>query len=55
MTFQLTACAEILWRDRPIDWRASRLKELGFGVGLWSWPPRMICRYQGGPVPALPS
>jgi hydroxypyruvate isomerase len=38
MTFQLAACAELLWRDRPIDWRASRLKEMGFGVGLWNWP-----------------
>ncbi|WP_181700953.1 TIM barrel protein [Chthonobacter albigriseus] len=38
MTFALAACAEMLWRDRPIAWRASRLKELGFGVGLWNWP-----------------
>jgi hydroxypyruvate isomerase len=38
MTFQLAACAEMLWRDRPIDWRASRLREMGFGVGLWNWP-----------------
>lgn len=38
MTFQLAACAEMLWRDRPIDWRAARLKEMGFGVGLWNWP-----------------
>lgn len=38
MTFQLAACAEMLWRERPIDWRASRLKEMGFGVGLWNWP-----------------
>ena len=38
MTFQLAACAEMLWRDKPIDWRASRLKEMGFGVGLWNWP-----------------
>jgi hydroxypyruvate isomerase len=38
MTFQLAACAEMLWRDRPIDWRARRLKEMGFGVGLWNWP-----------------
>ena len=38
MTFHLAACAEMLWRDRPIDWRASRLKEMGFGVGLWNWP-----------------
>lgn len=28
----------MLWRDRPIDWRASRLNEMGFGVGLWNWP-----------------
>ena len=38
MSFQLAACAEMLWRDRPIAWRASRLKEMGFGVGLWNWP-----------------
>jgi hydroxypyruvate isomerase len=38
MTFQLAACAEMLWRDRSIDWRASRLKEMGFGVRLWNWP-----------------
>lgn len=38
MTFALAACAEMLWRDRPLDWRATRLKELGFGVGLWNWP-----------------
>lgn len=34
----LAACAEMIWRDRPIEWRASRLKELGFQVGLWNWP-----------------
>lgn len=38
MTFQLAACAEMLWRDRPMPWRASRLKEMGLGVGLWNWP-----------------
>ena len=38
MSFQLAACAEMLWRDRPIAWRASRLNDLGFGVGLWNWP-----------------
>ena len=36
--FQLAACAEMLWRDKPVAWRASRLKEMGFGVGLWNWP-----------------
>jgi hydroxypyruvate isomerase len=38
LPFQLAACAEMIWRDRPIEWRASRLKEMGFGVGLWNWP-----------------
>ena len=36
--FALAACAEMLWQDKPIDWRVSRLKEMGFGVGLWNWP-----------------
>lgn len=35
--FQLAACAEMLWQDKPIDWRAARLTEMGFGVGLWNW------------------
>lgn len=38
MAFELAACAEMLWVDRPIAWRASRLDEMGFGVGLWNWP-----------------
>ncbi len=38
MSFQLAACAEMLWLDKPIAWRAARLHELGFGVGLWNWP-----------------
>ena len=37
-TFTLAACAEMLWRDRPMEWRARRLTELGFHVGLWNWP-----------------
>lgn len=36
--FALAACAEMLWRDRPMEWRVKRLTELGFGVGLWNWP-----------------
>ena len=36
--FQLAACAEMLWLDKPIHWRAARLHEMGFGVGLWNWP-----------------
>jgi len=43
-SFPLAACAEMIWRDRPIDWRASRLKELGFGVGLWNWPEHDVDR-----------
>ncbi|MEL7165958.1 MAG: TIM barrel protein [Pseudomonadota bacterium] len=38
MTVRLAACAEMLWPDRPIHWRAARLHEMGFGVGLWNWP-----------------
>ncbi|MEO8667357.1 MAG: TIM barrel protein [Bauldia sp.] len=34
--FTLAACAEMLWRDRPIEWRAARLNEMGFQVGLWN-------------------
>ncbi|MFD0979966.1 TIM barrel protein [Tropicimonas aquimaris] len=37
-TFTLAACAEMLWRDRPMEWRVKRLTELGFQVGLWNWP-----------------
>ncbi len=36
--FTLAACAEMLWPEQPIEWRARRLTELGFGVGLWNWP-----------------
>ncbi len=38
MSFQLAVCAEMLWKDKPIEWRASRLHEMGFGVGLWNYP-----------------
>ncbi len=44
--FALAACAEMLWRDRPIDWRASRLKEMGFGVGLWNWPDHDLAKLE---------
>jgi hydroxypyruvate isomerase len=44
--FQLAACAEMIWRDRPIEWRASRLKELGFGVGLWNWPEHDLSKLE---------
>ncbi len=38
MAFELAACAEMLWEEKPIHWRAARLHEMGFGVGLWNWP-----------------
>jgi hydroxypyruvate isomerase len=30
--------AEMLQRDRPIEWRAGRLRELGLGVRILNWP-----------------
>ncbi|GAB5374385.1 MAG: hydroxypyruvate isomerase family protein [Acuticoccus sp.] len=44
MAFQLAACAEMLWRDRPIEWRCARLDEMGFAVGLWNWPDHDLDR-----------
>lgn len=35
--FTLSACAEMLWRDRPMGWRLKRLTELGFEAGIWNW------------------
>ena len=35
--FKLAACAEMLWLDKPMPWRAARLHELGYAVGLWNW------------------
>ncbi|WP_319498217.1 TIM barrel protein [uncultured Cohaesibacter sp.] len=36
--FTLAVCAEMIWQEKPIEWRCSRLKEMGFQVGLWNWP-----------------
>ncbi|WP_112996358.1 TIM barrel protein [Hyphomicrobiales bacterium] len=44
--FALAACAEMIWRDRSIEWRASRLKEMGFGVGLWNWPDHDLAKLE---------
>jgi hydroxypyruvate isomerase len=46
MTFKLAACAEMLWRDKPIEWRASKLKDMGFGVGLWNWPAHDLTKLE---------
>lgn len=35
--FALAACAEMLWQDRPMDWRLRRLTEMGFACGIWIW------------------
>jgi hydroxypyruvate isomerase len=36
-TFTLAVCAEMLWSDRPIQWRVSRLAEMGFQAEIWDW------------------
>ncbi|WP_026479676.1 TIM barrel protein [Ahrensia sp. 13_GOM-1096m] len=35
--FELAVCAEMIWTDKPIEWRAARLNERGLGVGLWNY------------------
>ena len=44
--FILAACAEMLWRDKPIDCRCARLREMGFQVGLWYWQPHDFAKLQ---------
>jgi hydroxypyruvate isomerase len=36
-SFTLAACAEMLWPDKPMDWRLKRLTEMGFQCGIWNW------------------
>ena len=35
--FILAACAEMLWPERPMEWRLKRLTEMGFQCGIWNW------------------
>ena len=35
--FTLSACAEMLWPDKPMLWRLRRLTDLGFQAGIWGW------------------
>jgi hydroxypyruvate isomerase len=35
--FILSACAEMLWPDKPMAWRLKRLTEMGFQCGIWNW------------------
>ncbi len=44
--FTLAACAEMLWTDRPIEWRCARLNEMGFQVGLWNWPAHDVAKLE---------
>jgi hydroxypyruvate isomerase len=44
--FTLAACAEMLWQDKPIEWRCSQLKDLGFQVGLWNWPNHDLAKLE---------
>jgi hydroxypyruvate isomerase len=44
--FTLAACAEMLWRDKPIEWRCARLKDQGFQVGLWNWPAHDLAKLE---------
>lgn len=46
MAFTLAACAEMLWRDRPIEWRCAKLDEMGFQVGLWNWPDHDLAKLE---------
>ncbi len=34
--FELSACAEMPWRDKPMDWRLEGLTETGFQAGIWN-------------------
>lgn len=45
-SFTLAACAEMLWRDKPIEWRCTRLAEMGFQVGLWNWPAHDLAKLE---------
>jgi hydroxypyruvate isomerase len=35
--FTLAACAEMLWLDKPMDWRLRRLTGMGFQCSIWNW------------------
>lgn len=37
MTFQLAACAEMLYQDLPFEDRVSRISDQGFLVEIWDW------------------
>lgn len=44
--FTLAACAEMIWCDKPIEWRCAKLKDLGFQVGLWNYPAHDLAKLE---------
>ena len=54
--FQLAACAEMLWPDKPIHWRAARLHEMGFGelATMIGYEPPAVVEVPDGPPPESP-
>jgi hydroxypyruvate isomerase len=37
VAYTLAVCAEMVFRDQPIDERARRIDDLGFQVEIWDW------------------
>ncbi|WP_322725816.1 TIM barrel protein [Streptomyces spongiae] len=37
MTYTLAVCAEMVFRDLPVDERARRIHDAGFQVEIWDW------------------
>ncbi|MER6091960.1 TIM barrel protein [Streptomyces bluensis] len=37
MTYTLAVCAEMVFRDLPVDERARRIHDAGFEVEIWDW------------------
>jgi hydroxypyruvate isomerase len=42
MVFQLAACAEMIFTDRPIEWRVAEIHRLGFQVEIWDWKSKNL-------------
>ncbi|MDE0524126.1 MAG: hypothetical protein OXH79_19430 [Boseongicola sp.] len=54
MDLRLAACADLPWPDKPIAWRASRIHEMGIGVGPWNWLDGCPDALDGTPKPIRP-
>lgn len=44
--FQLAACAEMVFRDRPFTERVRKIAELGFQVEIWNWTQHDLMELQ---------